>query len=102
METIDSEEEIIINSKNSFNCDNCELMKHEFDSLYGILRKEKQNLTNKIRNMQFYQLILELILQKYSQHNFETDFEKSKTLIVFELMVLKKIKLFYKHWCQII
>ena len=41
METIDSEEEIIINSENSFNCENCELMKHEFDSLYGILRKEK-------------------------------------------------------------
>ena len=87
------------------NCENCELMKHEFDSLYGILRKEKQNLTNKIRNMQFYQLILELVLHKYTKdinHDIDDDLEKSRTMIVFELMVLKKIKVFYKHWYQTI
>ena len=87
------------------NCENCELMKHEFDSLYGILRKEKIALNEKIRNTRFYQLMLELVLHKYTKdinHDIDDDLEKSRTMIVFELMVLKKIKVFYKHWCQII
>ena len=55
--------------------------------------------------MQFYQLILELVLHKYTKdinHDIDDDLEKSRIMIVFELMVLKKIKVFYKHWCQII
>ena len=81
-------------------CENCELMKHEFDSLYGILRKERNNFKDKVRSMQFHVLITNLLLDKYIKENgrdINEDFEKGKVMITFELMVLKKFKDFFRH-----